>query len=142
MLPSRKQHTRQSFARCQRRAHEFLIIAREDALVGKSRVAPDQVPSKRGSSWLQQLATADLLVPRWRQSGQDEISCFTHQEETAAVLDQEGGAVPQWLVARRGRPCFPEPFSRFQLNRPELALPAAATVDHAVLQERGAVGAV
>src|SRR5439155_12452610 len=120
----------------------FLVIAGVHASVGERGMAPDQVATKRVAGRLQNLGATDFLIALGRELGDDEMACLAGQEAAVAVLHDEGGAVGKRLAARGWRESLPEALAGFQLDGPQLALHAATTVNHAVFQERRAVGAI
>src|SRR5690349_2772116 len=74
-------------------ADEFLVVAGEDALVGKRRVRPDDVAAAGRVIRLDQLGPIDLVVTARADLGQDEFTLIVTDHEAIAVAERNEEAV-------------------------------------------------
>src|SRR5712691_7560871 len=96
-------------------ADDLFVVASEHALHRECRVRPDRHAALDRLSGLDQLGSAEFLVARRRQLGDDQFSLLVVQEEPILVRYQES-VPPAPLAGRVQR--FPQPAAVARVQTP------------------------
>lgn len=75
--------------RRQGRAHDFLVVPREHALLGVCRVTPYDLATEAETHGVQQFGPVDFVVLFRAQAGNNRVAVLAEDEESVAVLGNE-----------------------------------------------------